>query len=49
MNEDEAKAAPKARDNQLIKDFGSEELKLSTVPKVSIFSIEPEQGPRTGK
>ena len=49
MTKEEAKAAAKAADNQEIKDFGSKELLLSDVPKVSIQSIEPEQGPQTGK
>lgn len=45
MTEEEAKKAAKSTDNMTIKEFGNEELLLSTVPKVSISSIEPEQGP----
>ena len=49
LTEEEAKAMPKASDNQKIKDFGREDLLQSTTPKLSITAIEPEQGPMSGK
>ena len=49
MSEEEAKNAAKSRDDLQIKDYGKEELLLSPVPKISLNSIEPEQGPITGK
>ena len=49
FTKEDAQAARKSADNQNIKDFGKEELHSSTVPLVSIHSIEPEQGPMTGK
>ena len=49
LTEEEAKAAAKSTDNQAIKDFGREELLTSTTPLVSISSIDPEQGPMSGK
>lgn len=51
MSEEEAKNAKKSRDDMDIKDFTQlrEELNSSTTPMVSITSIEPAQGPMTGK
>ena len=49
MSEEEAKNAAKSRDDLQIKDYGKEELLLSPVPKISLNSIEPEQGPITCK
>jgi len=44
LTEEEAAKAAKAGDNMSIKDFGDrEDLQASTVPKLSISSIEPEQ------
>lgn len=49
LTEEEAAKAAKAGDNMSIKDFGDrEDLQASTVPKLSISSIEPEQGPING-
>lgn len=49
MTEEEAKNAKKSRDDMVIKDFTSEELLNSATPMVSIKSIEPQQGPMSGK
>ncbi len=50
MSEAEAKKAAKSGDNQEIKEFvNREDLINSNVPKISIASIEPEQGPISGK
>ena len=50
MSEAEAKKAAKSGDSQEIKEFvNREDLINSNVPKISIASIEPEQGPISGK
>jgi len=50
MSEAEAKKAAKSGDSQEIKEFvNREDLVNSNVPKISIASIEPEQGPISGE
>lgn len=40
---------PKDRDTNALNEFTREELNNSKTPLLSISSIEPEQGPVTGK
>ena len=50
MTEEQAKAAPKDNDKMVIKEFNTrEDLLASTTPMIAINSIEPEQGPISGK
>ena len=48
MTQEEAAAMPKDNGGPL-SDFTREELNNSKTPMISIASIEPEQGPVTGK
>ena len=50
LSEDEVKQLAKSADNQTIKDFTfKEEYMTSSTPMITIQSIEPAQGPQTGK